>query len=150
MAEVVRLVIDNPDPAEVGRREEAARVASERSQAVCEEIVYWLEDEAIEARAAYRRARTVKQGGQAGERAGARERLMMAEVRLSARRDTYERLDGQCKAAWDRVLELFGGDYRRYQRWGETQEALRLGMTVEECRALTFDQREALYGAGGL
>jgi hypothetical protein len=45
------------------------------------------------------------------------------EDELADKRAAYERLRGRDKAAWGRVHELFGGDYRRYLRWDERRRA---------------------------
>jgi hypothetical protein len=148
MGAVVRLVIDNPDPSEVRGRERLAWKATERAQDVDEETCR-LEDESAEARKVYARTFSMTPSEEKARRlTERRDRLWAIDEAIVARRRAWRRLDAKAQAAWGYLFELFGGDYRRFQRWEDRDEAKRLGLTVEECDALTHEQREAIYTRG--
>jgi hypothetical protein len=148
MGEVVQLAIDNPDPEEVRRREKLAWKATERAQVVDEETCR-LEDESAEAREVYARTFSMTPSEEKARRlTERRDRLWAIDEAIVARRRAWRRLDAKARAAWDYLFELFGSDYRRFQRWEDRQEARRLDLTVEECDALTHEQRVAIYARG--
>jgi hypothetical protein len=148
MGELVQLVVDNPDPEEVRRRERLAWKATERAQDVDEETCR-LEDESAEARKVYARTFSMTPSEEKARRlTERRERLWAVDEELVARRRVWRRLDAKAQAAWGYLFELFGGDYRRFQRWEDRDEAKRLGLTVEECDALTHEERHAIYARG--
>jgi hypothetical protein len=109
MGEVVRLTIAGPDPDQVRRRKATMLRATERREMLRDEF----------AARALECASAVAAEARAGRKATPRERdqARLARARLMKVREADERAVMEVKAAWGWLLELFGGDRRRWEQW---------------------------------